>query len=77
MSDAAPRLPAAAAESDLAAGLDGAWSALQRGEFAAACAAARALRASHPGNRHVLFLLAVSLRHLERSAQALEVLAEL
>ncbi len=57
--------------------MDDAWSRLQRREFAAAYEAARALRASHPGNRQVLFLLAVSLRHLERFADALEALEAL
>jgi tetratricopeptide (TPR) repeat protein len=57
--------------------MDGAWSQLQRREFAAAYDAARAMRASHPGNRHVLFLLAVALRHLNRFPDALEALEEL
>ncbi len=57
--------------------MDGAWSQLQHREFAAAYETARALRASHPNNRDVLFLLAVSLRHLGRPADALEALGEL
>jgi len=50
---------------------------LQRGEFTAACEAARTLRAQYPGNRDVLYTLAVTLRCLGRIAEALEVLEEL
>jgi tetratricopeptide (TPR) repeat protein len=50
---------------------------LRRRQFAAAHEAARALRAHHPANRDVLYLLAVSLRRLERLPEALEVLREL
>ncbi len=57
--------------------MDSAWSLLQQGKIAAAYEAACALRASYPDNRHVLFLLAVSLRRLERFADALEALEEL
>ena len=57
--------------------MDSAWWQLQRREFAAAHAAARALLASHPGSRDVLFLLAVSLRNLNRFPDALKALEEL
>ncbi|MHB1871504.1 MAG: tetratricopeptide repeat-containing sulfotransferase family protein [Steroidobacteraceae bacterium] len=77
MSGSAPRLAAGSEHSDFTIRMDGAWSHLQRQEFSAAHEAARALRASHPGHRDVLFLLAVSLRHLERFADALEALEEL
>jgi tetratricopeptide (TPR) repeat protein len=50
---------------------------LSRREFAAAHAAARALAAQYPGNRDVLYGLAVTLRCLDRITEALETLQEL
>jgi tetratricopeptide (TPR) repeat protein len=69
--------PQASEGSDLAAKVDCVRAQLSRREFAAAHAAARALRTQYPGNRHALHALAVSLRGLDRLAEALEVLEEL
>ena len=70
-------LAGSAPEADPAAAIDGAWDQLTRREYAAAHAAAEALRARHPGNRDILYLLAVSARHLERIPEALGALEEL
>jgi tetratricopeptide (TPR) repeat protein len=77
MSGRVPRLPPGAQDSDLGISLDGAWAQLLRREFEAAHAAACALALQHPANRDVLFLYAVSLRHLGRVAEALAVLEQL
>ncbi|MHB1813410.1 MAG: sulfotransferase [Steroidobacteraceae bacterium] len=74
MSGSAPRPEAGSPPADLASGTERVWGQLRRGEYAAAHAEARALAARYPGTRDVLFLLAVSLRHLERFAEALAVL---
>jgi tetratricopeptide (TPR) repeat protein len=50
---------------------------LEGSEFGPALAAAQALRARDPANRDVLYLIAVSLRYLERIPEALATLAEL
>src|ERR1700686_1319950 len=50
---------------------------LERGQFETALAAAQALRAQVPENRDVLFMIAVSLRILQRLPEALAMLAEL
>ena len=50
---------------------------LRRRELAAALEGARSLRPQYPGNRDLLYILAVSLRGLGRVAEALEVLQEL
>ncbi|MGA2343484.1 MAG: sulfotransferase [Steroidobacteraceae bacterium] len=50
---------------------------LGRGQFGPALAAAQALRAQVPENRDVLYLIAVSLRYLQRIPEALAMLAEL
>ena len=77
MNEPSPATPAGSEDADLATRTDRVWAQLRRGEYAAAYAEARALRARYPGNRDVLFLLAVSLRHLYRFPEALEVLQEL
>ncbi len=64
-------------ESDLATTVGSVWAQLKRRDFAAAHETAGALRARYPENRDALFLLAVSLRHLDRIPEALEVLEEL
>ncbi len=61
----------------LATRLDGVRAQPRRREFAAAYAAARALRGRHPVNRDILYLLAIRLRYLDRFPEALGVLAEL
>ena len=63
--------------SDLATQMECLRAQLGRREFAAAHEVARALRAQYPADRHVLYALAVSLRGLDRIAEALEVLQEL
>ncbi|HTB29797.1 MAG TPA: sulfotransferase [Steroidobacteraceae bacterium] len=50
---------------------------LRAGRLDEALAAAEGLRAEVPGNRDVLYLIAVSLRYLKRIPEALEMLAEL
>ena len=65
------------AASDLAAKVEHLRAQLTRRDFAAAHEAARALRAHHPDHRGVLYVLAVSLRGLDRIPEALEVLQEL
>ena len=50
---------------------------LRAGRLDEALAAAESLRAEVPGNRDVLYLIAVSLRYLKRIPEALEMLAEL
>jgi len=50
---------------------------MEQGQFAAALAAAQALRAEVPENRDVLYMAAVSLRYLKRIPEALTMLAEL
>ena len=50
---------------------------LERGSFETALAAAQELRAQVPGNRDVLYMIAVSLRFLQRIPEALAMLAEL
>jgi tetratricopeptide (TPR) repeat protein len=50
---------------------------LRRSEFGPALAAAQALRSRVPENRDVLYMMAVSLRYLERFSEALAMLAEL
>jgi tetratricopeptide (TPR) repeat protein len=50
---------------------------LERGQFETALAVAQELRAQVPGNRDVLYLIAVSLRFLQRIPEALAMLAEL
>ena len=72
-----PSLVGSSPEADPAAAIDAAWDQLTRREYAAAHAAAAALRARHPGNRDVLYLLAVSARHLARIPEALGALEEL
>ena len=62
---------------DLTTQLHALRAQLRRQEFAAAHAAARALAAQYPGNRDVLYGLAVTLRCLDRITEALEVLQEL
>lgn len=62
---------------DLATKVESLRAQLARREFAAAHEAARALRAHHPADRDVLYILAVSLRCLDRTAEALEVLEAL
>jgi len=50
---------------------------LEGSEFGPALAAAQALRAQVPENRDVLYMIAVSLRYLQRIPEALAMLAEL
>ena len=50
---------------------------LEGSEFGPALAAAQALRAQVPENRDVLYMIAVSLRYLQRIPEALTMLAEL
>jgi tetratricopeptide (TPR) repeat protein len=50
---------------------------LGRSQFGPALAAAQALRAQVPENRDVLYMIAVSLRYLQRIPEALAMLAEL
>src|SRR5579863_9789367 len=50
---------------------------LERGRFEAALPAALALRARLPENRDVLYMIAVSLRYLQRIPEALAMLAEM
>jgi len=57
--------------------MDGLRARLRQREFAAAYEAACTLRAQYPGDRDVLYVLAVTLRCLDRIAEALEVLEEL
>jgi len=52
-------------------------SLLEHQEFAAALAAGETLAAVVPENRDVLYMIAVSQRHLQRTAEALATLAEL
>ncbi len=54
-----------------------AWRQLRRRDYTAAHKEALELRARHPGNRDVLLVLAVTLRHLDRIPEALEILDEL
>ena len=63
--------------SDLATKVECLRAQLGRRQFAAAHAAAHALRAQYPRDRDILYVLAVSLRGLDRIAEALEVLQEL
>jgi tetratricopeptide (TPR) repeat protein len=62
---------------ELATKVDGLRAQLRQREFAAAYEAARMLRAQYPGARDVLYVLAVTLRCLDRIPDALEVLEEL
>ena len=71
-----PRL-AGSGGADLATKVGGIWAQLQRQELSAACETALALRAQHPENRDILYVLAVGLRFLDRVADALEVLEAL
>lgn len=64
-------------ESDLATRMERLRVHLRQREFAAAHEAACELRTQQPGNRDVLYMLAVSLRGLGRVAEALDVLQEL
>jgi len=73
----APSPAGSGQQADPASAIDRGWDQLTRREYAAAHATARALHARHPGNRAVLYLLAVSARHLERIPEALGVLEEL
>src|SRR5580692_11509444 len=50
---------------------------MERGQFGPALAAAKALRAQVPENRDVLYMMAVSLRYLQRIPEALAMLDEL
>jgi predicted Zn-dependent protease len=50
---------------------------LERGQFETALPAAQALRSRVPENRDVLYMIAVSLRYLQRIPEALAMLAEL
>ena len=68
---------AAIGSAELAAKVDTLRAQLSRREFAAAHEAARALRTQYPADRDVLYVLAVSLRCLDRVPEALEVLQEL
>jgi tetratricopeptide (TPR) repeat protein len=70
-------LSGANGSADLATELHALRAQLRRREFAAAYAAARALATQYPGNRDVLYALAVTLRCLDRITEALEVLQEL
>ena len=73
-----PPPPPGSEACDLAAKVASLRALLGRREFAAAAdEAARVLRAQYPGNRDVLYILACSLRRLDRIAEALEVLEEL
>ncbi|MGH8288258.1 MAG: sulfotransferase [Steroidobacteraceae bacterium] len=54
--------------------MDGLRAQLRQREFAAAYEAACTLRAQYPGDRDVLYVLAVTLRCLDRFAEALEML---
>jgi hypothetical protein len=47
---------------------------LERSEFAQGLEAARALSAEVPDNRDVLYMIAVSLRYLQRIPEALQIL---
>jgi tetratricopeptide (TPR) repeat protein len=69
--------PVEIASADLATKVDGLRAQLRRREFAAAHEAARTLQGQHPGNRDVLYALAVSLRCLGRVGEALDALEEL
>ena len=75
--DSGPPNLAGSGGSALATKLGGVWAQLKRQEFTAACEAATALRAQHPENRDVLYVLAVGLRFLKRIPEALEVLEAL
>ena len=78
MSDSAyPSSAGSSPAADPASAIDGAWDQLTRRQYAAAHATAAVLHARHPGNRDVLYLLAVSSRHLGRIAEALGALDEL
>ena len=77
MIDPLRSIPAASAGSDLATRMERAWEQLRRGDYAAAHKQARDLRAQYPAHRDVLYLLAVSLRGLGRSSEALAVLEQL
>jgi tetratricopeptide (TPR) repeat protein len=70
-------VPGATGSAELAAKLDTLRAQLSRREFAAAHEAARALCTQYPGDRDALYVLAVSLRCLERIPEALEVVQEL
>jgi tetratricopeptide (TPR) repeat protein len=68
---------AGATESDLAARIEHAWAQLRRHDCAAAHKEAGELRTQYPAHRDVLYLLAVSLRCLDRIPEALAVLDQL
>ncbi|EQD46651.1 hypothetical protein B2A_08813, partial [mine drainage metagenome] len=57
--------------------MERAWEHLRRGDYAAAHQQAGELCAQYPAHRDVLYLLAVSLRGLGRTAEALAVLDQL
>ncbi|MHB1827947.1 MAG: tetratricopeptide repeat-containing sulfotransferase family protein [Steroidobacteraceae bacterium] len=57
--------------------MERAWEHLRRGDYAAAHQEAGELCAQYPAHRDVLYLLAVSLRGLGRTAEALAVLDQL
>jgi tetratricopeptide (TPR) repeat protein len=63
--------------SDLATKVESLRAQLGLREFAVAHEAARVLRAQYPGNRDVLYILALSLRRLDRTPEALQALEEL
>jgi tetratricopeptide (TPR) repeat protein len=63
--------------SPTAADLSGIRALLERGQFEPALQAAQGLRAQFPENREVLYMIAVSLRFLQRVPQALAMLVEL
>jgi tetratricopeptide (TPR) repeat protein len=65
--------PPSATETDLTS----VRALLERGQFEPALQAAQALRAQFPENRDVLYMIAVSLRFLQRVPEALAMLVEL
>jgi tetratricopeptide (TPR) repeat protein len=66
-----------ATQAPIEAELSGIRALLERGQFESALEAAQGLRAQVPENRDVLYVIAVSLRCLQRVPEALAVLAEL
>lgn len=69
--------PLGSEDSELATKVAQLRSLLNESQFGAAHEAARLLRAQFPRSRDVLYVLAVSLRALDRVAEALEVLTDL
>ncbi len=77
MNDPLPCALSESAGSDLQPRMEHAWAELRRGNYAGAQNEALALHARYPAHRDVLYLLAVSLRGLGRTAEALAALEQL